>query len=113
MTKREIKVHAKRLSPFYYNPDEVDPEDIAFRDKDEYVVEAIVDHSGIKGRPRASYDFKVRWQGYSEEWDQWLPYEELKDNNQLHLYLWEHGLKSFLSKAQIKEVQEALKAENG
>ena len=111
ISQREIRAHVSRLSPFLYDPLKVDPEAIAFRDKDEYVVESIVDHKGTKGRAKSTFTFQVRWLGFSAEWDEWLPYEELKDTGSLHRYLFDHGMASFLTKKQLQEVQTASDAE--
>ena len=46
---------------------------VAIDDKTEYVVDHIVCH---QGRPR-HYQYLVRWVGYNESKDMWLPEAEL------------------------------------
>ena len=46
---------------------------VAIDDKTEYVVDRIVRH---RGRPR-HYQYLVRWAGYNESEDMWLPESEL------------------------------------
>ncbi len=46
ITKEIEHVHISRILPFYYDSTQVDPEEIAYRDKGEFEVESIVDHCG-------------------------------------------------------------------
>ncbi len=41
------------------------------RDQGEFVVESIVD-SSIDDMPKTNWQFKVRWAGYDESYDEWL-----------------------------------------
>ena len=41
-------------------------------------------------------EFKVRWEGQSEDNDLWLDYKELRDNEQLHVYLRKHGMSQLI-----------------
>jgi Chromo (CHRromatin Organisation MOdifier) domain len=59
---------------------------IAAADKDEFVVEAIVGHRGTLTK-RSSLEFRVRWQGYDESEDTWLPLREVKDLVALDQYI--------------------------
>ena len=72
---------------FQFDPNRTDPETIARRDYEStFVVERIIRHSGDT-KLRKSLDFLVRWEGYDEAEDLWLPYRELRDNPALHRYL--------------------------
>ena len=51
------------------------PAPVAIDDKTEYVVNHIVHH---QGRPR-HYQYLVRWAGYDESEDMWLPESELSN----------------------------------
>ena len=44
-----------RLHPFLYDQENLDPNEIAMRDKEEYVVEKILDHDG---KPKLKYSMK-------------------------------------------------------
>ena len=48
------------LRHFYYDPDSVDPKDVARRDVDEYYVESILEHRGDVKRLR-TLEFLVKW----------------------------------------------------
>jgi hypothetical protein len=55
---------------------------------DEFVVETILE---MKGDPRASQKalkFKVRWAGYGPQDDTWEPWDFVKNNDQLQLFLY-------------------------
>ena len=93
-------VHVSLIHPFVYDANYVDPKDIARRDVlSSFVVESIIDHSPQSTRTmKSKMEFKVRWEGYSEEHDLWLPYSELRDVVALHRYLWDNGMKHHINK---------------
>ena len=93
-------VHVSLIHPFVYDSNYVDPKDIARRDViSSFEVESIVDHTPKSKRQlKSKMDFKVRWQGYSEEHDLWIPFSELRDNPALHRYLWDNGMKHHINK---------------
>jgi hypothetical protein len=64
----------------------LEPLEVATRDRGEFIIDRILDHSGIQSRPQ-SLDFKVRWLGYDESEDLWLPYKNVKDTSALQEYL--------------------------
>jgi hypothetical protein len=41
-------------------------------------------------------DFKVRWKGYDESEDSWLPWSELRANPALHVYLTAKSLEKLI-----------------
>jgi hypothetical protein len=65
---------------------------LAAIDKEEYEVEAILEHRPpgstrtSKSKP-SDYWFKVKWSGFSDEENSWEPYSELKDLQPLEEYL--------------------------
>jgi chromodomain-containing protein len=61
----------------------------ALRDREEYVVETIMDHKGSPSK-RSTMKFRVRWLGYGESDDSWLPWSEVKDLAALDAYLQGH-----------------------
>lgn len=68
-----------------------DPTALASVDKDEWVVETILDHRGPQsGRPKTKLEFKVRWKGFEPEDDSWLPYSEVRDLEALDVYSSHH-----------------------
>ena len=64
-------------------------EDAALRDKDEFVVEAILDHRGTPAK-KSQMDFLVHWLGYPSSEDSWIPYSEAKDLIPMDAYLQAH-----------------------
>ncbi|KIV98680.1 uncharacterized protein PV09_09560 [Verruconis gallopava] len=48
-------------------------------DEDEYEVEEILDEQ----RRQGAFWYKVRWKGWPEEYDQWLPQENLENAQEL------------------------------
>ena len=81
------------LQPFYYDPERVNPFDIALKDQQNFRVEAILEHKGNKNF-RASLSFKVKWLGYDEE--TWEPWGNVKDNIILHEYLKANKMKALI-----------------
>ena len=91
VTMKEEKVHVSLLKKFEYDPDLVDPAEVARHDTNEYLVEKILAHRGSFDAKR-SLVFKVRWLGYGPEYDTWEPWSSLRNNTALHDYLREKNL---------------------
>jgi hypothetical protein len=93
---RDEDVHLARLHPYHFNPHHTTPRDAAMRDVlTLFEVEAVLDHSG-DGRLRSQMDFLVKFTGYDEEYNLWLPYHELRDNRHLHAYLIQKRMRSLI-----------------
>ena len=93
---RDKDVHLARLRPYHFNPHHTTPRDAAMRDVlTLFEVEAVLDHSG-DGRLRSQMDFLVKFRGYDEEYNLWLPYHELRDNRHLHAYLIQKRMRSLI-----------------
>jgi hypothetical protein len=95
-SRKEETVHVSRLNPFYYDSLYVDPTEIALRDKGLYIVDKVVDHLPTKPSMKSKMTFRVRWKGYDETDDSWLPWRELIHNVALHKYLKEIGLRKWI-----------------
>ena len=86
VTMKTEQVHISLLKKFDYDPNLVDPAEVARHDTNEFIVEQILKLQG-------SFDAKkklrvlVRWQGYSADNDTWEPWANVKDNIVLHDYL--------------------------
>ena len=59
---------------------------MAARDTDEFFVEAILKHRG-NFRCKSELEFLVEWVGYTKEYNQWIPWSNLRRNDSLHEYL--------------------------
>ena len=94
---KDILVHVKRLKVFEYDPLRHDPLAIAAKDYEEDEVESIIRHTGDPKR-KSSMDFLVRWQGYDESEDLWLPWSALRTNVALHTYLRANNLEKLIPK---------------
>ena len=94
--RKEFHQHIATLHPFIYEPQFVDPADVARRNViTTFVIDSILAHSGDK-KLRSSLDFRVRFAGYTEADDMWLPYRELRDTPQCHEYLWANNMKNLI-----------------
>ena len=91
VTKKEKLVHATRIKEFRFNPEEVDPLDIARRDTLEFFVEEIREH---RGNPRkvSTLQFLVKWQNYTDEHNTWESWANLRLVGALHKYLRENKM---------------------
>jgi hypothetical protein len=82
---------------------ETNPIYMARAEAQEFVVEAVLNHS--RGSKRGEYDFQIKWLGYNDPKDiTWQPWANVKDNEVLNRYLFDDKLKSLLTKAQKDEV---------
>jgi hypothetical protein len=82
-----VELHVDRLREFKCSPD-VNPEELlewASTDKDEFVVEDIVEHRGT-GKSGNPLEFRVRWKGYGPEEDTWLNYRSVNQLEALDRY---------------------------
>jgi hypothetical protein len=93
-TNKDIDAHITLLHPFHFQPQYVDPVDIARRDVlSAFTVESISAHSGDT---RTNSEYLVKWAGYDNTHDLWIPYKELRDVVVLHEYLFENNLKNLI-----------------
>lgn len=84
------------MKPFLYDPDHVNPTDIAMQDNQEFLIDHIMEHRGDR-HDKTNMEFKVRWAGYDESEDSWEPWKELRNTSQLHEYLRTHNMKSLIT----------------
>jgi hypothetical protein len=87
------------LDVFHYDPEVIDPENVAIRNQGEFIVEDIVDALMDRLLPKTQWSFKVRWTGYDEAFDEWLDWNQLRDVEALHKYLRRNNLAKFIPKA--------------
>jgi hypothetical protein len=89
-------VHVARLHPFLYDPEVIDPENVAIRDQGEFIVEDIVDALIDQSVPKTQWSFRIRWQGCDESCDEWLDWNQLKHVAALQKYLRRNDLAKFI-----------------
>ena len=86
VSKKDFKVNINRIHPFLFDTERVNPQDVAAHDVDEYIVEAILSHSG-DFKKKNSLLFQVRWLGYAPKDDTWEPWKNVMHVDKLHTYL--------------------------
>jgi hypothetical protein len=101
VTKNQFRVNIHRMHPFHFDPDRVNPQEVAAQDVDEFIVETIVSHEG-DFKKKGSLKFKVRWLGYGPEHDSDEPWKNVMYVDKLHEYLRAHDLAKHIPK-QFKE----------
>jgi hypothetical protein len=89
-------VHISRIYPFLYDDTRVDPEKVAYRDKEEFEVEQILDDTIDLNISVRLWRFYVKWSGYDLTEALWLPWDELKHVGVLHDYLRTKGLGQYI-----------------
>jgi hypothetical protein len=80
-------VHRSRIVPFRYNKERTDPRQVAMKDNQEFEVEKIIKIRGLDGNRRSGIEALVRWTGYDEDEDSWVPWSEIHNNEKFHEYL--------------------------
>jgi hypothetical protein len=97
-TRKELDANIMLLHPFIYQPEYVDPVDVARKDVlTSFLVESVIQHSGDKKR-RSSLDFLVSFTGYDDSHNLWMPYSEMRDNPKCHEYLLANQMKTLIPK---------------
>ena len=79
------------MKPFIFNTDLVDPVDVARRDYMEFFIENVISYRGNLKR-KTELEFQVMWLGYDETHNSWEPYANLRDSDQLHVFLRQNNL---------------------
>ena len=90
-------VHIKRIHPFYYDKELVNPYDIAYRDQQQWKIHSVLSHRGNKIQPK-SMEFEVKWEpiGDNESKITWELYKTLRATDALHTYLNNNKMKSLI-----------------
>jgi hypothetical protein len=86
-TGKILTFYADRLRQYVYSDQHaLQPLEVATRDRGEFIIDRIIDHSGTQGR-KYSMDFLVRWLGFDEAEDLWLRYSDVNQTSALQEYL--------------------------
>jgi len=105
ITNATYTYHISNLRPFNLDRTRDDPRDVALKERDEFVIEKILEHKGDHRR-RNTMQFLVSWKDYPEEDNSWEPYHELRDTEKLIEYLASNKLKSLIGKKHTKVLEE-------
>lgn len=89
-TLQNLPFDISRLK-LYHMEQTTDAMAIAAVDQDEWEVDHIVEHRGpVDSSARTDLEFRVRWKGFGEEDDCWLPYLEVNQLEALDVYAAAH-----------------------
>jgi hypothetical protein len=91
VTYRNEDVNIVNLRPFNFDPERVNLQEVASRDRKEFIIDRIVSHVG-DFKAKRELKFLVKWLGYDESDNTYEPWSYLKDTEQLHAYLIRCGL---------------------
>ena len=83
------------MKKYRFNSAFTSPQGVAARDRDEFLVEAILNHRGNFNR-KSELEFLVKWVGYEAEYNEWIPWSNLRRTNRLHTYLRDIGKESMI-----------------
>jgi hypothetical protein len=93
-------VHISQLRPFLYDPNYINPVEVARNAGEEFEIDSIVTIRGKQGRRnrflRTDLEVRVRWLGYSDRHDTWEPFQEMKLSEKFQQYCWDNDLKYLL-----------------
>ena len=67
-------VHVSRLEVFRYDVTTVDPQAVAAKDLEEYVIEQVLAHNPTHSpsKHKKELEFLIKWRGYGEEDNEWV-----------------------------------------
>jgi hypothetical protein len=97
ITGKTKPYHVSDMKEFSYNPLKTDPLDVARRDYLEFFVEEILDMTGDIKRLQ-SVKFLVKWLGFDSESNSWEPWKNVRDTEQVHVYLRANNLGKYIPK---------------
>ena len=85
------------MKPSIFNADLVDPVDVACRNYMEFFIENVISYRRNLKR-KTELEFQVKWLGYDETHNSWEPYANLRDLDQLHVFLRQNNLLRLIPK---------------
>ena len=91
VSQRIAEYHVSKLRHFHYDPNTLKPIEEAVTDfPDEFIVQECLDMRGDPRKAKKQLEFKIRWAGYGPEDDTWETWEHVRDNDAVHLFLYNH-----------------------
>jgi transposase InsO family protein len=97
VTNQQKSYHVSDMKPFIFDPLNTNPLDIARRDYLEFFIEKILEMAGDVKKV-STLDFHVKWLGYNDTYNLWLPWKDLRETDILHSYLKENNLGNLIPK---------------
>ena len=98
ITNKEREYHVSDLKPFFFDPLQTNPIDVARKDYLEFFIEAILDHKGNSKSKKQDLEFLIKWKDYDDDRNSWEPYANIRDMTVCHEYLTSHGMKNQIPK---------------
>ena len=87
--------HISQLRPFLYDPNYINPVEVAKNAGEEFEIDNIVTIRGKRGSTgkylRTGLEIKVHWLGYAEQHDTWEPFHEMKLTEKFQQYCWDNN----------------------
>ena len=91
VSQRVAEYHVSKIRHFHYDPNTLKPIEEAVTDfPDEFIVQECLDMRGDPRKAKKQLEFKIRWAGYGPEDDTWETWEHVRDNDAVHLFLYNH-----------------------
>ena len=106
VTDKLKNFHVTQLKAFTYDEMDTDPVDIARSEQNEFLVESVLAHRHDGSKKRTNYEFLIKWNGYDDASNTWEPWEFVRDNEKLIVYLHNNQLRQFLTKEQKEEARQ-------
>jgi transposase InsO family protein len=92
--------HISQLRPFLYDPNYINPVEVAKNAGEEFEIDSIVEIRGKRNAQRrykrTDLEVRVHWLGYSDRYDTWEPYSEMKLSEKFQQYCWDNNYKYLL-----------------
>ena len=94
------EAHISQLRPFLYDPNYVNPVEVARNAGEEFEVDSIVEIRGKRNAQRrykrTDLEVRVHWLGYNDRYDTWEPFSEMKFSDKFQQYCWDNNYKYLL-----------------
>ena len=85
------------MKHFIFNADLADPVDVARCDYMEFFIENVISYRGNLKR-KTELELQVKWLGFDQTHNSWEPYANLRDSDQLHVFLRQNNLLRLIPK---------------
>ena len=109
VTFKTHDVHVSRLKPFLYDQLTVDPVQVARSEQQDAVVDRDLPHRNEKNSNyRTDMEFYIKWAGWDDSYNSWIPWENARNNIELLKYLYLNKMRYLLTKEQKAEVAQIL-----